>query len=66
MILDAPPLNRPSRDGLALAPVADGLILITRPGYCQRAELEASLEQLLERTELKLLGAVVNGVGNWN
>jgi uncharacterized protein involved in exopolysaccharide biosynthesis/Mrp family chromosome partitioning ATPase len=61
IILDAPSLNRSSGDGLALSHTADGLVLITRPGFTQQAELEAELEQLSARADLTLLGAVVNG-----
>lgn len=59
VILDAPPLSR-SNDALVLAGATDGLVLVTRPGYTEKAELEALLEQLLETEDLPLLGVVIN------
>ncbi|HSM81224.1 MAG TPA: cobalamin biosynthesis protein CobQ [Nodosilinea sp.] len=59
VLIDAPPLGR-SNDGLLLGAASDGLLLVTRPGYTDKAVLEALLEQLLESEELPLLGAIVN------
>ncbi|HEY9735132.1 MAG TPA: cobalamin biosynthesis protein CobQ [Trichocoleus sp.] len=60
VILDAPPLIR-SNDAILLEELTDGLVLVTRPGYTEKAVLEAALEQLLETEDLRVLGAVING-----
>lgn len=60
VILDAPPLIR-SNDAILLEDLTDGLVLVTRPGYTEKAVLEAALEQLLETEDLRVLGAVING-----
>lgn len=59
VLIDAPPLGN-SNDALLLGAVSDGLLLVTRPGYTDKAVLEALLEQLLENEDLPLLGAIVN------
>jgi Mrp family chromosome partitioning ATPase len=38
------------------------MILVTRPGYTQGSVLNKALEELTEEEELRLLGAIVNGV----
>jgi Mrp family chromosome partitioning ATPase len=60
VILDAPPLSR-SNDAILLEAETDGLIIVTRPGYTEKAIIEATLEQLLETEDLQVLGAVING-----
>ncbi|HZG40779.1 MAG TPA: cobalamin biosynthesis protein CobQ [Nodosilinea sp.] len=60
VLIDAPPLGR-SNDALLLGAASDGLLLVTRPGYTDKAVLEALLEQLLEHDDLPVLGAIVNG-----
>ena len=60
VLIDAPPLGR-SNDALLLGAASDGLLLVTRPGYTDKAVLEALLEQLLEDDDLPVLGAIVNG-----
>ncbi|MBD1918152.1 MULTISPECIES: tyrosine-protein kinase domain-containing protein [Cyanophyceae] len=59
VLIDAPPLGN-SNDALLLGATSDGLLLVTRPGYTDKAVLEALLEQLLENEDLPLLGAIVN------
>ncbi|MGF1568117.1 MAG: GumC family protein [Nodosilinea sp.] len=59
VILDAPSLSR-SNDALVLARATDGLVLVTRPHYTEKAVVEVRLEQLLDTEELRLLGAIVN------
>lgn len=59
VILDAPPLIR-SNDAILMEQQTDGMVLVTRPGYTEKAVLEAALEQLLETEEIRLLGAVIN------
>ncbi|HEY9763495.1 MAG TPA: cobalamin biosynthesis protein CobQ [Trichocoleus sp.] len=60
VILDAPPLVR-SNDAILLESFTDGLVLVTRPGFTEKAVLEAALDQLLETEEIRVLGAVING-----
>lgn len=59
VLIDAPPLGN-SNDALLLGAASDGLLLVTRPGYTDKAVLEALLEQLLENEDLPLLGAIIN------
>jgi len=59
VILDAPALHL-RNDAYLLAKVADGLIIVTRPGLTQKPMIESGLEQLLETEDLVVLGAVVN------
>ncbi|MGF1517159.1 MAG: GumC family protein [Nodosilinea sp.] len=62
VLIDAPPLSY-SNDALLLGATSDGLVLITRPGYTDKAVLEALLDQLLENEDLPVLGAIVNAAG---
>ncbi len=59
VLIDAPPLGR-SNDALLLGASSDGLVLVTRPGYTDKAVLEALLEDLLDNEAVPLLGAIVN------
>lgn len=59
VLIDAPPLGS-SNDALLLGAARDGLLLVTRPGYTDKAVLEALLEDLLDNEDLPLLGAIVN------
>ena len=63
VILDSPALSR-SNDALLLEPDTDGLILVTRPAYTEKAVLTDILEQLMEAetTNIPILGAVINDV----
>ncbi|NJL48138.1 MAG: hypothetical protein HC929_12475 [Leptolyngbyaceae cyanobacterium SM2_5_2] len=59
VLLDGPPLSR-NTQSLALASQTDGLLLVARPGYAEKAGLETLLEDLLDTEDLVVLGAVVN------
>ncbi|MBD2081350.1 polysaccharide biosynthesis tyrosine autokinase [Leptolyngbya sp. FACHB-17] len=61
VILDSPPLSQ-CNDALLLEPLTDGMVLVTRPGVTQQSLLEEAIDQLTETANLRLLGAVVNGV----
>ncbi|MBE9118655.1 AAA family ATPase [Lusitaniella coriacea LEGE 07157] len=60
VIIDSPSLSV-CNDTLLLEPLADGLIVTTRPGVTQKPSLESTLDRIIE-AELPLLGAVINGV----
>lgn len=60
IVLDAPPLSH-NNDAILLSAQTDGIILMTRPGYTEKAVLEEALEQLLDTEELVVLGSVING-----
>jgi Mrp family chromosome partitioning ATPase len=49
-------------DALLIEPFTDGLILVTRPGYTDRKGLKIVIEKLMEFSDIKLLGAIVNDV----
>jgi len=61
VVVDSPALSR-CNDAILLEPLTDGMILVTRPGYTQGSVLNKALEELTEEEELRLLGAIVNGV----
>jgi Mrp family chromosome partitioning ATPase/uncharacterized protein involved in exopolysaccharide biosynthesis len=54
VILDAPALS--CNDALLFGSYTDGLVIVTRPNYTEKAVLK----KILNRTDLKLLGAVIN------
>jgi Mrp family chromosome partitioning ATPase len=60
VVVDSPALSL-CNDSLLLEPLADGIIIVTRPGYTQESILSKAIEELLE-AELPLLGAIINGV----
>lgn len=60
VIIDAAHLTA-SNDAILLEPKTDGLILVSRPGYTQRSVITTMLEQLDEKEDIRVLGAVVNG-----
>lgn len=60
VIVDSPPLISVT-DGVQLAGVCDGAILVVRCGETPRSLIRQSLNQL-ERTNCRLLGTVLNGV----
>ncbi len=60
VIIDAPPLLV-GGDALTLGKLADGLLLVARPGVLNYTSAAASAE-LLENSSLEVLGLVVNGV----
>lgn len=61
VILDTPPLSQ-CNDALLLEPHTDGMVLVTRPGVTQQSLLEEAIDQLTETEDLRLLGAVINGI----
>lgn len=60
VIIDAPPLVL-AADALTLGKMADGVLLVARPGVGNSASA-ASAKQLLEQSCQNVLGLVVNGV----
>ncbi|NER22655.1 MAG: AAA family ATPase [Symploca sp. SIO1C2] len=62
VVVDSPALSL-CNDALLLEPLADGIIVVTRPGYTQESILSKGVEEMLE-AELPLLGAIINGVDN--
>jgi capsular exopolysaccharide synthesis family protein len=61
VILDSPCLSK-CNDAFILEPYTDGMVLVTRPGITQQSLLEEAIDQLTENANLRLLGAVTNGV----
>lgn len=59
VLLDAPPLSR-NNNAITLAPETDGILLVSRADYTEKAVLETILEELLDMDDLVLLGAVIN------
>jgi len=60
MLIDAPPMLRVG-DTLALVPMVDGLLVVTRMKVARRKSL-LELRRLLDTVNVRLLGVVVNGV----
>ncbi len=60
IILDTTPVNIVS-DALSLVPVSDGVVMVIRPKYIARKEIQNAIHQL-EFVGAKILGAVANGV----
>ncbi|NEP59468.1 MAG: polysaccharide biosynthesis tyrosine autokinase [Symploca sp. SIO2G7] len=60
VVVDSPALSL-CNDALLLEPLADGIVIVTRPGYTQESILSKGVEEMLE-AELPLLGAIINGV----
>jgi capsular exopolysaccharide synthesis family protein len=60
VILDTPALSR-YNDALLLEPYADGLVLVTRPGYTEEGLLTEAVEQFTESEDIQFLGAIING-----
>ncbi len=61
VVLDTPSLSR-CNDALTLETYADGMLLVTRPGFTQSNMLSEAADELTEDEELPLLGAIINGV----
>lgn len=59
VLLDAPPLSR-NNNAITLAPETDGVLIVSRADYTEKAVLETILEELLDMDDLVLLGAVIN------
>ena len=60
VIVDLPPVKEVS-DSLAIADKLDGMLLVVRQNYCNRADLNDTVRQL-EFVNAKVLGVVFNGV----
>jgi succinoglycan biosynthesis transport protein ExoP len=60
VIIDAPPLTAVA-DAQILGKLVDGLLLVVRPGVADSAAVSAT-KTLLEQSEQRVLGMVVNGV----
>lgn len=61
VLLDTPPLSS-CNDALTLQSYADGMLLVTRPGFTQGNILGQAADELTEDEDLELLGAVINCV----
>jgi len=46
---------------MLLEPRTDGMVIVARPGVTQKPIIKAMLEQLEEKEDIRLLGAVING-----
>lgn len=60
VVIDTPPIL-PYADGRALAPVADGVVLIGRAGQTSRGAMKRSMELLAEVQSAPILTTVLNG-----
>ncbi|MDB9528033.1 AAA family ATPase [Oscillatoria sp. CS-180] len=59
VVVDAPDLTG-SNDAILLEPKTDGMVVVARPGYTKKPTLTSILEQLEEKDDLQVLGAIVN------
>ncbi|HWO88352.1 MAG TPA: polysaccharide biosynthesis tyrosine autokinase [Gemmatimonadales bacterium] len=64
IIVDSPPLGA-GVDAYALSTCTGSLVLVLRTGATDREFAEAKLE-VLDRLPVRILGAVLNGVKEWN
>jgi capsular exopolysaccharide synthesis family protein len=60
VVIDTPSLSK-CNDALLIEPLADGIVLVTRPGMTQSNLLAEAIDQI-EEAEIELLGAVINYV----
>lgn len=60
IILDTPPINLVS-DAIPMVRQSDGVVLVVRPGYTARKEVQNAISQI-RFVEGKILGVVANGV----
>ncbi|MEH1821201.1 MAG: polysaccharide biosynthesis tyrosine autokinase [Nostoc sp.] len=60
VIIDAPPLLL-AADALTLSQMADGILLVARPGVIDSSSASAA-QEMLERSSHNVLGLVVNGI----
>ncbi|GAB4227289.1 MAG: polysaccharide biosynthesis tyrosine autokinase [Elainellaceae cyanobacterium] len=59
VILDTPSLSR-CNDALLLEAYADGMALVTRPGYTEESLLSEATQEFIESDDIKFLGAIIN------
>lgn len=59
VLIDTSPINIVA-DAAALAPVADGVVLVARSGETSSAAIDVALDQL-ERADARILGTILNG-----
>ncbi len=62
LIIDGPPLL-PVSDGLLLAQMVDGVVLVARSGRTKASHITAAMERL-HQAKAPMMGAVLNGVGS--
>ncbi len=62
VIVDTPSLSK-SNDALLLESLADGIVLVTRPGITPKSILNDTLDDFIE-ADLNLIGAVINKIDN--
>lgn len=62
VLIDAPPLPV-TADVLTLSKLVDGILFVSRPGIVENESAELAMEAL-DSTGQKVLGMVINGVGN--
>jgi capsular exopolysaccharide synthesis family protein len=60
ILIDTPPITV-AADPLVLGKIADGVVMVIRPGVVDTDTLKAARE-LLENSQQNLLGAIVNGI----
>ncbi|MEM1310287.1 MAG: cobalamin biosynthesis protein CobQ [Cyanobacteria bacterium P01_H01_bin.153] len=60
IVFDAPHFTG-SNDALLLEPRTDGMVVIARPGVTRKPILTDMMEQLEEKEDIRVLGAVING-----
>ena len=61
IVIDTPALSL-CDDALLLEPFTDGMVLVTRPGYTEKAILSQATQELTEAEPSPLLGAVINDI----
>jgi Mrp family chromosome partitioning ATPase len=62
LIIDGPPLL-PVSDGVLLAQMVDGVVLVARSGRTKTSHINAAMD-LLKDARAPMLGAVLNGVSS--
>ena len=60
VVFDAPHFVG-SNDAILLEPKTDGMVIVSRPNYTKKPVLKAMLEELEEKEDVRILGAVING-----
>ncbi len=60
LIIDTPPIL-PASDAMILAPLTDGILLVTKAGYLKRELVKKAVEQV-KKTQANLIGVVLNQV----